>query len=472
MADWSPPENEVASVSAANVLATTAVAIILALRCRRLDELHLRPSSHDVRMRWNDSIITKGTGLILALLLFSLQLSSQSLKYGAEKEQLYISQLQGKSVAVVAHAASISNGVHTVDRLVRNGIDVRFVFTPEHGFRGTASAGERVDDSRDSATGLKLVSLYGSHKKPTKEDLEGIDVVVYDLQDLSIRFYTYVSTLAYVMEACASYGKKLIVLDRPTPFANVVDGPVLNTANYQSFVGLHPVPILYGLTAGEYAQMAKGEGWITKAPSLELIVIPMDSYRRERVYPQAPPSPNLPNPNAIDWYPSLCFFEATDVSVGRGTAFPFEVYGAPWWGDSIFSFVPKSKIGAVNPPHKEKTCFGVDLRDEAGLYGIDWRPLWDAAKRFKLQPESSASNSNSSGFYRNFLHLLAGNNTLGKALDEGWSIQEFRDSYRTDILRYENIRRNYLLYESPTDPFWNPVKQGHATDVVKLRNQQ
>lgn len=409
-------------------------------------------------MRCKDFIHLKGTRLFLALLLVSMGVHAQKLNYGVEQEADYLSVLEGKRVAVVAHAASIANGEHTVDRLLRNGIDVKFVFVPEHGFRGTASAGEKVADARDSASGLRLVSLYGSHKKPTEADLRNVDVVVYDLQDLSIRFYTYVSTLAYVMESCAEYGKTLVVLDRPTPFANVVDGPVLDTAKFRSFVGLHPVPILYGLTSGEYAKMVKGEGWIKQAQLLELVVVPMANYRRERVYPLVPPSPNLPTPNAINWYPSLCFFEATDVSVGRGTDFPFEVYGAPWWDDSSFSFVPKSKVGAVNPPHNASTCYGVDLRGEEGLFGIDWRPIWDAANRYKLGA-NSALKSNSGKFYRNFLNLLSGNASLGKALDEGWSIQEFRDSYRTDLLRYENIRKKYLLYEPPSDPFWN--MQGH-----------
>ena len=412
-------------------------------------------------MRCQDFIRFKGKGLFLALLLLPFSINAQFVRYGAEQEAIYMPVLRGKRVAVVAHAASLANGVHTVDRLKDLGVDVRFVFTPEHGFRGKASAGEKVSDTRDSATGLRLVSLYGSHKKPTDADLHDVDVVVYDLQDLSIRFYTYVSTLAYVMEACATNGKTLVVFDRPTPFANVVDGPVLDTANQRSFVGLHPVPILYGMTSGEYAQMVKGEGWVRQAQGLELVVVPIVNYQRERIYPLAPPSPNLPGPNAINWYPSLCYFEATDVSVGRGTEFPFEVYGAPWWGDSSFSFVPKSKIGALNPPHHEKMCFGVDLRNEEALQGIDWRPLWNAAERYQRHQATAPATSNSGGFYRSFMHRLSGSTLLGKALDEGWSIQEFRDAYRVDLLRYENIRKNYLMYE-PTYPFWN----GHTTDCV------
>jgi hypothetical protein len=458
MADWSPPENEVASVSAAKVLATTAVAIILALRCRQLDELHLRPSSHDVRMRWNDSIRTKGTGLAVALLLLVGGMRAQHLTYGAERERAYIPDLKGKRVALVAHAASLADGEHTVDRFLRRGIDVRFVFTPEHGFRGTASAGEKVDATQVSATGLKLVSLYGSHRKPTAEDLDSIDVVVYDLQDLSIRFYTYVSTLAYVMEACAEHGKTLVVLDRPTPFAAVVDGPILDTAQHRSFVGLHPVPVLYGLTSGEYAQMAKGEGWVKAADSLDLRVVAMGNYHRERRYPLASPSPNLATPHAIDWYPSLCFFEATDVSVGRGTDHPFEAYGAPWWGDSTFGFVPQSRIGASKPPHEADTCYGVDLRAVPGPQGIDWQPLWEAARRYDSLTLAD-SLSVHKPFYRSFLHRLAGTSTLGQALDEGWSPEQFRTWYQQDLMRYQFTRMRYLLYEERAEEREEPLRE-------------
>ncbi|MFZ9776873.1 MAG: exo-beta-N-acetylmuramidase NamZ family protein [Schleiferiaceae bacterium] len=385
---------------------------------------------------------------VLLLALVGWSAAAQSLKYGAERERLYMPDLKGQRVALVAHAASLADGEHTVDRFLRRGVDLRFVFTPEHGFRATASAGEKVDATRDSATGLKLVSLYGSHRKPTAEDLDSIDVVVYDLQDLSIRFYTYVSTLAYVMEACAEHGKRLVVLDRPTPFANVVDGPVLDTAAHRSFVGLHPVPVLYGLTSGEYAQMAKGEGWIRGGDSLNLKVVPMEHYRRERVYPLAPPSPNLATPQAINWYPSLCFFEATDVSVGRGTEFAFQQYGAPWWGDSTYGFVPQSRVGAVNPPHEGDTCYGVRLMDREAPLGIDWEPLWEARRRYDSLTLADTLTAHKA-FYRSFLHRLAGTSTLGQALDEGWSVDQFRTWYQQDLLRYQFARMRYVLYDEP-----------------------
>ncbi len=387
----------------------------------------------------------------MALFLLLLPgLAAQHLRYGAERERLYIPELRGKRVAVVAHAASVADGESTVDRLMRRGIDVRFVFTPEHGFRGTASAGEKVDAVRDSATGLRLVSLYGERRKPSKADLDSVDAVVYDLQDLSIRFYTYVSTLAYVMEACAEHRKELVVLDRPTPFADVVDGPLLDTSAHRSFVGLHPVPVLYGLTSGEYALMAKGERWIKGADSLALLVVPVEHYRRERVYPSAPPSPNLATRNAIDWYPSLCFFEATDVSVGRGTDHAFEQYGAPWWGDSSFSFVPQSRVGASQPPHEGVTCYGVDLRATPAPLGIDWSHLWEAKYRYD-SVKVVDSLTLRPPFARSFLNRLAGTSALMTALNEGWSHEQFRTSYFTDVMRYNFARQRYVLYESATD---------------------
>lgn len=375
---------------------------------------------------------------------------AQHVVYGAERERLYLPELRGRRVAVVAHAASVADGEHTVDRLVRKGVDVRLVFTPEHGFRGTASAGEKVESSRDSATGLRLVSLYGQNRKPNRRDLDSVDVVVYDLQDLSIRFYTYVSTLAYVMEACAEYGKPLVVLDRPTPFADVVDGPVLDTATQRSFVGLHPVPVLYGLTSGEYALMAKGERWFRGADDLVLQVVPVFRYRRERIYPPVAPSPNLPTPQSIDWYPSLCFFEATDVSVGRGTDAPFAQYGAPWWGTSNHQFTPVSRIGAAKPPHEGTVCRGVDLRQVPGPQGIDWSHLWRAKQQYDSIKLADTATSYGP-FARSFMHRLAGTKMLVQALDEGWTAEQFRGWYFSDVMRYQMARQRYLLYESRTD---------------------
>ena len=404
-------------------------------------------------MRWNRAIDYKSTRTALALALWAVALTaglSQHLKYGAERERLYVPDLRGKKIAVVAHAASVADGEHTVDRLMRRGLDVRFVFTPEHGFRSTASAGEKVDAVRDSATGLRLVSLYGERRKPSKADLDSVDAVVYDLQDLSIRFYTYVSTLAYVMEACAEHGKTLVVLDRPTPFADVVDGPILDTAAHRSFVGLHPVPVLYGLTSAEYALMAKGERWVRGADSLDLKVVPVEHYRRERIYPSSPPSPNLATRNAIDWYPSLCFFEATDVSVGRGTDAAFEQYGAPWWGDSTYLFVPKSRVGATKPPHEGDTCLGVDLRSTRAPLGIDWSHLWEAKYRYDSVKVADTLTVRPP-FARSFMNRLSGTSTLMKALDEGWTAAQFRTWYFTDVMRYSFVRQRYVLYESATD---------------------
>jgi hypothetical protein len=315
------------------------------------------------------------------------------------------------------------------------------------------------------------VSLYGSHRKPTADDLDSIDVVVYDLQDLSIRFYTYVSTLAYVMEACAEHGKTLLVLDRPTPFAGVVDGPILDTSQHRSFVGLHPVPVLYGLTSGEYAQMAKGEGWIKGGDSLDLQVVSMANYHRERRYPLAAPSPNLATSHAIDWYPSLCFFEATDVSVGRGTVHPFESYGAPWWGDSSFGFVPQSRVGAAKPPHEGDTCYGVDLRGVPGPLGIDWQPLWEAARRYDSLTLVDSLTARAP-FYKSFLHRLAGTTTLGTALDEGWTSDQFRTWYQQDLMSYQFARMRYLLYEERAEEREVPVIDEVVPSKAKGKRQK
>ena len=386
----------------------------------------------------------------MGLLFASLGLEGQNLRLGAERERLYMPNLRGKRVAVVAHAASIADSEHSVDRLLRRGVDLRFVFTPEHGFRGTASAGEKVESARDEQTGLRLVSLYGDRRRPSAADMDSIDVVVYDLQDLSIRFYTYVSTLIYVMEACAEYQKTLIILDRPSPFADVVDGPILDTARHRSFVGLHPVPVLYGLTSGEYALMAKGEQWVRGADSLDLQVVPVEHYRRERVYPSSPPSPNLASQNAINWYPSLCFFEATDVSVGRGTDAPFEQYGAPWWGDSSHYFDPVSRIGASAPPHEGDRLLGVDLRKVPAPLGIDWSHLWEAKYRYDSL-RIADSTTVYPPFARTFINRLSGTSSLMQALDEGWTAEQFQGSYFSDVLRYNLARQRYLLYESITD---------------------
>ncbi|MBP5589899.1 MAG: DUF1343 domain-containing protein, partial [Bacteroidales bacterium] len=275
---------------------------------------------------------------------------------GAELLDQYVHLLDVQNVGVVANQTSMVNDEHLVDVLLGKGVNLVSIFALEHGFRGVADAGATISDDKDEKTGLPIVSLYGSHRKPTPEDLNGLDVMIFDIQDVGARFYTYISSLHYVLEACAENGVSCIVLDRPNPNGFYVDGNILDTA-YSSFVGMHPVPVVHGMTIGEYAQMINGEGWLNNGLKCDLIVIPCQNYTHSTPY-ELPikPSPNLPNQNSIYLYPSLCWFEGTNISVGRGTSFPFQVYGAPELPDRGFSFTPESVAGATNPPFKGVKC--------------------------------------------------------------------------------------------------------------------
>ncbi len=282
---------------------------------------------------------------------------------GAYQIELYRDLIEGKSVAVVANQTSMIGQTHLVDNLLSVGIDIKVIFSPEHGFRNMADAGEKIDDGKDPATGISLVSLYGSHLKPTTDDLKGIDVVIFDIQDVGARFYTYISTLHYILEACAENHVKCLVLDRPNPNGFYFDGNILDTA-YSSFVGMHPVPVVHGMTVGEYAQMVNGEGWLKGGIKCDLSVIKCKNYDHKSYYIlPVRPSPNLPNQNAVYLYPSICFFEGTSLSLGRGTSFPFQVFGSPELPDRGFSFTPESVPGAKNPPLLGIKCYGTDLRD-------------------------------------------------------------------------------------------------------------
>src|SRR5690554_5651925 len=287
---------------------------------------------------------------------------------GAERFQVYSELLKGKNVGIVANQTSYleSEKLHLVDFLILKKVSVKKVFAPEHGFRGTADAGEHVKDGIDSKTGIPLISLYGSNKKPSPEQLKGIDVVVFDIQDVGARFYTYISTLHYVMEACAELGISVIVLDRPNPNGHYIDGPILEK-QHQSFVGMHPIPIVHGMTMGEYAKMINGEGWLENKIQCELIVIPMENYDHKKKYSlPIKPSPNLPNDKAINLYPSLCFFEGTLLSEGRGTEMQFQIYGAPFLLKEKypFTFTSNPNEGSKSPKFKDQLCYGKDLRKE------------------------------------------------------------------------------------------------------------
>ena len=360
---------------------------------------------------------------------------------GDLRTDLYMPLLKGRSVAVVANQTSLAGKTQLVDTLVSLGISLRVIFAPEHGFRNLADAGETIADGRDSRTGIKVISLYGSHNKPTKNDLDGIDIVIFDIQDVGTRFYTYISTLTLVMESCAEEGIKCLVLDRPDPNGFYVDGNILDTA-YRSFVGMHPVPVVHGMTVGEYAEMVNGEHWLKGGLRCDLTVIPCKNYDHSRYYELAVrPSPNLPNQNSIWLYPTLCFFEGTSLSCGRGTAFPFQVYGSPDMPDKGFSFTPRSGPGSKNPLYLDKVCYGTDLRDAtdrklvpAGKLKIQW--IIDAYRAF---PDKSR-------FFNSYFDTLAGGTLLREQIEKGMSEDEIRSTWAAGLERFRKIREKYLLY--------------------------
>jgi len=361
----------------------------------------------------------------------------------AERTTEYFPMLKGKHIAVVANQTSLIGKTHLVDSLNNSGFDIQCVFAPEHGFRGEAEAGEHVSSSRDKKTGIPVISLYGKHKKPTYEDLKGIDFLIFDIQDVGARFYTYISTLQYVMEACADAGIPVLVLDRPNPNGFYVDGPVLDTA-FSSFVGMNPIPVIHGLTMAEYALMMKGEGWIKSIKKCELYYVKVVNWNHKVLYDlPVPPSPNLPNMSSIYLYPSLCFFEGTDISVGRGTAFPFQVIGKPGLTKGSFKFTPKSITGkAVKPLYENEICSGYDLREfgtsymsNAGLLYIYWL--------IELYNQSD----NKDRFFNNFFDTLAGTDKFRKQIISKTPEEEIRNSWQKDLEDFKIKRRKYLLYE-------------------------
>ncbi len=360
---------------------------------------------------------------------------------GAERPGAYLPLLHGKAVALVANQTSRVGEQHLVDFLLERQVNLRRVFAPEHGFRGTASAGSLIEDGRDSRTGLAVISLYGANKKPQAEHLEDLDLVVFDIQDVGARFYTYISTLSYLMEACARAGVKVLVLDRPNPHGHYVDGPVLEPA-YQSFVGLHPVPVVHGMTVGEYARMVNGEGWLPDGLICPLEVITCANYTHQSRYDlPVKPSPNLPNALAVALYPSLCFFEGTPVSVGRGTDLPFQQIGAPWFEVSNTTFRPQSLPGAQNPPFEGQWCKGFDLREFARLYlrESDEIYLYWLTEAYAISPQPEK-------FFRPFFDKLAGTARLREMIEAGATVAEIRASWQADLSRYKLMRKKYLLY--------------------------
>ena len=364
-------------------------------------------------------------------------------KNAADRPELYLPLLKNKTVAIVANQTSLlADKTHLVDFLVQNNIKIKHIFAPEHGFRGTADAGEHVKNGIDTKTGLPIISLYGDNKKPKPEQLQGVDIVLFDIQDVGVRFYTYISTLTYVMEAAAENGKEIIVLDRPNPHDGYTDGPVLKE-KWTSFVGLHKVPVVYGLTIGEYGKMVNGEKWMKNAVQVKYTLIPMLNYHKNKRYPiSEKPSPNLPNNQSINLYPSLCFFEGTQVSVGRGTDFPFQVYGSPWLKNQEFSFTPKPTSGAKDPFLNGKLCYGKDLRQFPEIKGkLDLSFVIDAYQNFDKKTQDF--------FLKNlWFDTLAGTDELRKQIISGTPETEIRKSWQKNLENFEKIRRKYVLYKN------------------------
>lgn len=380
------------------------------------------------------------------LLIISFCAFSQSnIKTGAERTDQYVSYLKGKTIAMVVNQTSTIGTTHLVDSLQHLGINIKAVFAPEHGFRGDADAGEKVDNTIDKRTGLSIVSLYGKHYKPYPEDLKGIDLVIFDIQDVGVRFYTYISTMHYVMEACAENKVELMVLDRPNPNGFYVDGPVLDP-KFKSFVGMHPIPVVHGMTIGEYAKMINGQKWLKDGIQCKLKVITMENWDHSKSYDlPVKPSPNLPNAQSICLYPSICFFEGTEISLARGTLFPFQAIGAPALKDQPFSFVPKSIPGmSKNPPNENQTCNGVDLRN----YNCE---EFKATKRLNLQwlIEMYKTYPQKDKFFLPslFFDKLAGTDQLRMQLIEGKSENEIRKSWEPGLSQYKEMRKKYLLYK-------------------------
>jgi len=365
------------------------------------------------------------------------EITASSIKTGADNYEKYLPLLKDKKVGIVTNQTGIlSDKTHVVDFLLEKKIAVQTIFAPEHGFRGTADAGEHVVDGKDPKTGLPIISLYGDNKKPKAAQLAGIDVMIFDLQDVGARFYTYISSLHYVMEACAENGIPLIVLDRPNPNGAIVDGPLLEK-EFTSFVGMHPIPLLHGLTIGEYSKMINGEKWLKNEVQCKLTIIPCVDYKRDMPYSLlAKPSPNLPNDQSINLYASLCLFEGTNVSMGRGTEKQFQIYGSPFLKKTNFTFTPKPNFGAKDPLYNGKECFGEDLTSYPKLTKLELKWLIKAYQ----------NTTDKTKFFNPFFTKLAGTKKLQQQIESGVSENEIRKSWQKDLEAFKKMRKAYLIY--------------------------
>lgn len=405
----------------------------------------------------------KLTFLVSLILLLSINLFAQPVKPGANRLDKYLSLLKDKRVALFANQTSMVDNDHLVDVLKKKGIRVQVIFGPEHGFRGTADAGEKIGNYTDEKTGVPVISLYGPKRKPSKEDLDQVDIMLFDIQDVGVRFYTYISSLQEYMESAFVNGKELVLLDRPNPNIHYVDGPVLDTA-FRSFIGMQPVPVVYGMTIGEYAKMLVGEKWLqaeamtgyqrmVASGKTPLRVIPCEYYIRQSIYTlPVKPSPNLPDMSAIYWYPSTCFFEGTVLSEGRGTTKPFQVFGHPSLPKDLYAFTPVSMPGANNPKLKDQLCYGWNIADHtfavrrkvAGKLHLSFLleayRLFPDKEKFFIIPKSADPKAS-------FFNKLAGNASLMEQIKRGVSEQEIRKSWEPGLNSFRKIRAKYLIYE-------------------------
>ncbi|PBI90935.1 hypothetical protein BSF41_16410 [Flavobacterium sp. ACN2] len=370
--------------------------------------------------------------------VISAEINNAVIKTGADNYEKYLPLLKDKKVGIVTNQTGIlSDKTHVVDFLLEKKIAVQTIFAPEHGFRGIADAGEHIVDGKDPKTGLPIISLYGDNKKPKRAQLSGIDVMIFDLQDVGARFYTYISSLHYVMEACAENNIQLIVFDRPNPNGSIVDGPLLEK-EFTSFVGMHPIPLLHGMTIGEYAQMVNGEKWLKDGAQCKLTVIPCVDYSRTMPYSLlVKPSPNLPNDQSINLYASLCLFEGTNVSMGRGTEKQFQIYGSPFLTKTNFSFTPKPNFGAKDPLYDGKECFGEDLTAYPKLKQLELKWLIKAYQ----------NTSDKTKFFNAFFTKLAGTKKLQQQIESGVSEKEIRKTWQKDLEAFKKMRTKYLIYK-------------------------
>ena len=367
----------------------------------------------------------------------SQKIKNLAIKTGAENYETYLPLFENKKIGIVTNPTGIvENKKHLVDFLIEKKVDLQKIYAPEHGFRGTADAGEIIKDGKDIKTNLPIISLYGNNKKPKSEQLAGIDIMLFDIQDVGARFYTYISTLHYVMEACAENNIELLVLDRPNPNGSIIDGPVLEMQQ-KSFVGMHPIPVLHGMTIGEYAKMINGEKWLANGIQCKLKVVPCTYYNREMKYNlPVKPSPNLPNDQSINLYASLCFFEGTNVSVGRGTEKQFQIYGSPFLLKTDFSFTPIPNFGAKEPMHKDILCYGEDLTKIKKVTRLELKWLIKAY----------ANTSDKAIFFNDFFTKLAGTKKLQEQIVNGVSEKEIRKSWEVDLNAFKEMRKKYLIY--------------------------